>query len=64
MRSHLSKHQGQSRWEEPEIQSAAAAAWHQRGVLMVPMSAITNQIERQFLENIGARLYGERSDDG
>lgn len=43
-----------------EMQTMRARAWHDHGVLVVPLDDIINPFEQQFLTNIGNRLYGAR----
>lgn len=44
-----------------ELRAFAARAWHERGYLCVSLDEISDDFERQFLTNIGARLYGSRA---
>lgn len=43
-----------------ELRAFAARAWHERGYLCVSLDEISDDFERQFLLNLGARLYGSR----
>lgn len=65
MRSSLEKHQARCAATQEEMRKMAAAAWHQRNVLVVPMddpTIIIDDIHRQALINVGNKLYGKRED--
>lgn len=61
--SYLQKHQPRAAATQEELHKMAAAAWHTRHVLLVPMddpSVIIDDIHRQACENVGNKLYGAR----
>lgn len=63
MRSSLDKHMAKSAATQDEIRKMAAAAWHQRNVLVVPLddpTIIIDDIHRQALINVGNKIFGER----
>ncbi len=60
MRSSLAGRVIKAPTTEPEMRAMRAKAWHEHDVLVVPLCEITDDFERQFLINIGARLYGSR----
>lgn len=61
MRSYLSKYQGTKPWTESEIFDGARACWKKTkgDVLMVRLPDLTSDFEKEFLRQIGVRLYGE-----
>lgn len=62
--SYLQKHQAKSPSTPEELRKLAAAAWHERHVLVVGMedqSVIIDDFHRQACENVGNKLYGERA---
>ncbi|MBX3504437.1 MAG: hypothetical protein KF895_03085 [Parvibaculum sp.] len=60
MKSYLSRHQAEPVKDEEGLRSMRTAAWHRLGVLTVRIDEIEDEIERRFLETIGARLFGPR----
>jgi hypothetical protein len=63
MRSSLSRVQGRSPTNHDDIQRLRKAAWHSQNVLTVNMQdpdVRLDPFERQFLTNIGNRLFGRR----
>lgn len=61
MRSSLAKYQPRRVWDDHEIEEHARRAWVWKGVLLVKPDAMRNEFERQFLINIGNKLYGRRN---
>lgn len=64
MKSYLGRHVGKPALTEEEMFRLAKAAWHERHVLTVPLApggVIIDDWHRQALENVGVKLYGERS---
>lgn len=61
MRSYLGRHQPREPWTKAEIYDAARACWRatQGDVLMVRLSDLRSDYEKEFLRQIGVRLYGE-----
>lgn len=61
MRSYLSKYQGTKPWTTSEIFDGARACWKKtRGrVLLVRLDDLPSDYEKEFLRQIGVRLYGE-----
>jgi hypothetical protein len=65
MRSSLAPHIVHDATSPEDLRSKARAAWH-RDVkdddkwLCVRLGDVTDEFERQFLLNVGARLYGKR----
>lgn len=63
IRTSLQRLQGRTPATPQEVRQMAATAWHQFHILLVPMEdkAVTlNPFDRQQLENIGDKLYGQR----
>lgn len=63
MKSSLGKHLPQSAATPQEFRRLAAAAWHDRHVLVIPLDDpdyYVDPIHRQACENVGNKLYGER----
>lgn len=60
MPSHLSKHIPAIPWNEAEITSAATAAFHQHGIVLLRIDDIPNDIDRQLLINLAEQKYGKR----
>jgi hypothetical protein len=64
MKSYLDRYQPRSAASPDEIRRLAAAAWHERHVLVVPLddaNILIDPIHRQACENVGNKLYGERN---
>ena len=44
-----------------ELRALRAAAWHKQGIVVIPLTEIYNDWDRQFLTGIATRLYGART---
>ena len=44
-----------------ELRALRAAAWHKQGIVVIPLTEIYNDWDRQFLTGIATRLYGTRT---
>lgn len=64
IRTSLTRWQSEPVMDEVELRRAAAAAYHQKGIVMVKLDEVSNDWERQFLRNIGDRMYGRRRAKG
>lgn len=65
IRTSLQRIQGKTPATPQEVRQMAAKAWHDYHILLVPLDdkAVTvNPFDRQQLENIGNKLYGERKE--
>ena len=61
MQSSLTKFQGRSNASDDQLKDMRVAAWHKQGVLVInPDEPKLNEIERMYLNTIGAKLYGAR----
>ncbi len=61
--SSLGRHQGRAASSPEEIHKLAAAAWHERHVLVVGLDdpeVILSEMDRGYLEAVGIKLYGKR----
>ncbi len=54
----------QSPANDDELRVMRAAAWHQQGIVVVPLNEIYNDWDRVFLTGIANNLYGERKAKG
>lgn len=57
--SPLGRAAGRTPTTETELRAMAAAAWHERGFLVVPMDRL-HGVNALAAEAIGAQLYGPR----
>lgn len=59
IRSSLSRAPSEATSQE-QLEAWARQAWRERGVLITWPKQIADDWERQFLTNIGEKLYGKR----
>lgn len=62
VRTSLQPHVGRTPTDDRHLRSMGAAAFHQRRGLWIPEEDLQrmNDINREFAEGIGERLYGRR----
>lgn len=62
--SSLGRLVGRSPTDSPDIRIMRAKLWHEFGIAVIPPDEVRNDIDRQVVTNVAARLYGKRITTG
>lgn len=60
MKSYLSNRLPESPTPPEQLHRMAAAAFHKEDIVVIPLSKVTNDFDRQHIINVGEKLYGKR----